>query len=147
VVNRASNHSTCDLHQTACRRMNNIEQRRFYTFVFYYHLTSLFEVDTGNPRVTRCCEQEQVDFNRRVRERLQDTPRRHPRAFEEALANLGPAGGTTTSAAFIFLQLRHGAGTCVLQRGWCCQLRGVVFLPSILNQVSANLEGNRLHHV
>jgi len=75
--------------------MNNIEQRRFYTFVFYYHLTSLFEVDTGNPRVTRCCEQEQVDFNRRVRERLQDTPRRHPRAFEEALANLGPAGGTT----------------------------------------------------
>jgi hypothetical protein len=96
--------------------------------------------------VTRFCEQEQVDFNRRVRERLQDKPRRHLGASEEALANLAPAGGTTIATAFIFLQLRHGAGTCVLQRGWCCQLR-VVFLPSILNQVSAKLEGNRPHHV
>jgi hypothetical protein len=113
--------------------MINIEHRRFYTLVFYCHLTSLFEVDTGNPRVTRCCEQE-VDFNRRVREKLQDTQRRHLRASEEALANLGPAGGTTTATAFIFLQLRHGAGTCV-------------FLPSILNKLSANLQGNRPHHV
>jgi len=127
--------------------MINIEQRRFYTFVFYYHLTSLFEVDTGNPTVTRCCEREQVDFNRRFRERLQDTPRGHPRASDEALANLGPAGRTTTATAFILLQLRHWAGTCVLQRGRCCQLRGVVFLLSILNQVRANFEGSRLHHV
>jgi len=91
-------------------------------------------------------DQALIGFNRSFRERPHHTPRRRLRAFAEALANLRPAGRNSTTIVFL-LQVRHESGTCVLKRGWYCQLRGIVFLPSIFHQVSSNSEGNRLHHV
>ena len=67
-------------------------------FVFYYHM----DISLQSRERKLESDQEQTDFNRRARERLQDTPHGHLRASEGALASLRPAGRSSSASASIF---------------------------------------------